>query len=87
MVSIDAFPIKTVDTTGAGDAFWGAVLNQLQACSIQDIQDMDDLQWRKILRFANAAGALTAMALGAIPAMPSLQDIAKLVDDENHLLD
>ena len=69
---VKAFPVNAVDTTGAGDAFVGAMLWQLKNYKADEIADMvpDD----KIL-FANAAGGLTATRIGAIPALPTLDEI------------
>jgi fructokinase len=79
-VHADAFPVHAVDTTGAGDAFWGTVLYALKERSIQEIRELDAESWMRILRFANAAGALTATASGAIPAMPALDKILRLTE-------
>lgn len=67
-----AYKVDAVDTTGAGDAFVGAMLWQLKNYKADEIADMvpDD----KIL-FANAAGGLTATRIGAIPALPTLDEI------------
>ncbi len=54
-------PVTAVDTTGAGDAFSGAlVVALLEGQSPQDA-----------LTFACAAGALTASAAGAQPSLPT----------------
>lgn len=52
---VDAFPIEPVDTTGAGDAFCGAL-----AASLSAGHDLEGA-----LRRASAAGAITATHLGA----------------------
>jgi sugar/nucleoside kinase (ribokinase family)/D-arabinose 5-phosphate isomerase GutQ len=54
---IPAFAVKVVDTTGAGDAFMGAMLAGLRW----------DLPWRAIGTLANAAGAVCVGRLGAFP--------------------
>lgn len=68
-----AVPVKSVpaaDTTGCGDAFWGALLSRLCEKTAAEIRGMTAGQWRSAVAFANAAGALTAVKKGAIPAMP-----------------
>uniref|UniRef100_A0A5B6ZTN9 fructokinase n=1 Tax=Davidia involucrata TaxID=16924 RepID=A0A5B6ZTN9_DAVIN len=54
--AVDAFHVKTVDTTGAGDSFIGALL-----CKIVDDQSVleDESRLREVLKFANACGAIT----------------------------
>jgi fructokinase len=69
-----AYDVKTIDTTGAGDAFTGAFLYQLllsgkkpQSLTKEDLTDF--------LAFANAAGSLTTTRKGAMPALPNLVEI------------
>ncbi|CAN6565028.1 unnamed protein product [Malus baccata var. baccata] len=64
--------VKPVDTTGAGDAFVGGVLNSI-ASNLSLFQDENGL--REALLFANACGALTVTERGAIPAMPTREAV------------
>ncbi|KAK6914551.1 Carbohydrate kinase PfkB [Dillenia turbinata] len=74
--SVDAFTVKTVDTTGAGDAFVGALLCKLvDDCSILK----DEARLREVLRFANACGAITTTKKGAIPALPTESEVLSLL--------
>ena len=57
---VPAFPVKAVDTTGAGDAFHGAF-----AAALASGQD-----WLDILRYASAVGALCCTKAGARPGIP-----------------
>ncbi len=54
-LAVPAFAIEAVDTTGAGDAFCGALAAALAA----------GLDWPSALRRASAAGAITALHRGA----------------------
>lgn len=74
-----AYPVQAVDTTGAGDAFWGAVLYRIHNKSLPEIRSLETPMWEDILRFANAAGGLTATGAGAIPAMPDSSAIWRLM--------
>ena len=78
---LPAYDVKTVDTTGAGDAFLGALLFSLRGQSIERINDIKKDELEHIVRFANAAGGLTTTKRGAIPAMPSIEDIEALSRD------
>lgn len=69
-----AYSVRAVDTTGAGDAFVGAMLWQLSGCSREEI---GTLELEKLAAFANAAGSLTTTRSGAIPALPTYGEIAK----------
>ena len=55
-----AFAVEVVDTTGAGDAFCGALAARLAAG--------DDVH--AAVRWAAAAGALATTVVGAVPAQP-----------------
>jgi len=67
---VPTYLVDTVDTTGAGDAFWGALLWQIKGKCLDEIAGMSEDAWRKVVQFANAAGSLTTTSKGAIPAMP-----------------
>ena len=62
---IDAFNIKAIDTTGAGDVFHGA----LAACLAEE------REWRESLAFASAAGALCCTKIGARPGIPNREEV------------
>lgn len=69
--TIPSIPIKPVDTTGAGDAFVGAILYQLDGLPIQDV---DFPAWKKMVENANKAGARTCEYLGAMEAFKNLNN-------------
>ena len=69
--ALSAYDVKTVDTTGAGDAFLGAVLALLRDKSRADIEALTKEQLLEIVAFANAAGSLATTQKGAIAIMPN----------------
>jgi fructokinase len=71
---IPSIPVQPVDTTGAGDAFVGAVLYQLSQHSFSDIQNLTTEQWKKIITNGNKAGARTCEYLGAMEAFKHLSN-------------
>ena len=78
---IPAFRVETVDTTGAGDTFLGALLS----CVLDRAEPLETLgeeELRSILRFANAAGALCTTGMGAIASMPTREQIDKCLRSE-----
>lgn len=73
---VEAFHVDTIDTTGAGDSFVGALLcNVVEDHSILE----DEGRLRKVLKFANACGAITTTKKGAIPALPTEADVLSLI--------
>ncbi|CAN7128727.1 unnamed protein product [Brassica rapa subsp. narinosa] len=75
--SVDPFHVNTVDTTGAGDSFVGALL-----CNIVDDRSVleEEARLREVLRFANACGAITTTKKGAIPALPTVSEVQTLLN-------
>jgi ribokinase len=65
---VEPFDIKSVDATGAGDAFMGALAVGLAR----------GLATGAAVRFANAAGAAATSSLGAQAALPRLDDLRRL---------
>ncbi len=52
-------PVRAVDTTGAGDAFFAGVLSAM---------DYGERDWNKVLRMGNICGSLTVQHKGAVGA-------------------
>jgi fructokinase len=77
-----AYDVPTVDTTGAGDAFLGAVLLKLRGKRRSDLLSLARDELAGIVRFANAAGSLATTKTGGIPAMPSPEAITRLIAGE-----
>lgn len=65
---------NVVDTTGAGDAFWGAILYKLSTRK-NDVLQLTEKEGAEYLEFANIAAGICVEKRGAIPAMPSLEDV------------
>lgn len=82
--TVPGIPVDAIDTTGAGDAFWGAFLFSIG--QLEDkiggldgtMAEIDFSRIREIAKFANAAAAYCVTKRGAIPAMPQFSDIIKL---------
>lgn len=69
-----AFKINAIDTTGAGDAFLGALSSRL-LLNRKSIFNIDKKYALELLHFSNAAGAIVSLKKGAITSMPSLAEI------------
>ncbi len=68
---LPAFPVSSVDSTGAGDAFHGAFAAALSA----------GMEWLDVLRFASAAGAACCGVLGARPGLPDASGLVRFLGE------
>lgn len=78
-VDMSGHSVKVADTTGAGDAFDGAVLYSFLNSRLR-FEEITEEHLKNIARFANAAGALTTTKLGAIPALPNREQVLRFLD-------
>ncbi|MBL8571632.1 MAG: hypothetical protein JNK84_21360 [Phreatobacter sp.] len=69
VVHVPAFPVKSVDTLGAGDTWHGAL-----AVALADRQPLD-----RAVRFANAAAALKCTEFGGRKGMPTRARVEALL--------
>jgi len=69
---LPSIPVTPVDTTGAGDAFVGAVIYQLS--NIENITGLPVETWDGIITNANKAGARTCEYMGAMEAFKHLSN-------------
>jgi sulfofructose kinase len=67
---LPACEIRAVDTTGAGDAFHGALAAALAV----------GMPWKEGLRYARAAGALSCGRYGARPSLPTQGEVEAFID-------
>ncbi len=74
-VVVPSIPVIPVDTTGAGDAFVGAVLYQLSDNKpLASINALSLQQWQQVVANANKAGARTCEYMGAMEAFKHLNN-------------
>jgi sugar/nucleoside kinase (ribokinase family) len=67
-----AFMVDVVDTTGAGDAFAGAI-------AYATVFRWD---WPRAIQFANAVAALSIRRLGSQSALPTIDEVASIMNVE-----
>ena len=74
MQTVPGFKTQAVDTTGAGDSFWGGFLYKLiESGKTPDMVTTEDAA--EFARFGNAVASLCVEKRGAIPAMPTLEEV------------
>ena len=70
------FEVKTIETTGAGDTFYGCSLGYLLD---HDINHLTKENLEEMLTFANAGAAIVTTKKGAIRSMPEREAICGLI--------
>lgn len=71
---IDSIKINQKDSTGAGDAFVGAVLYKLSI-----IEGLKSIDYEEIIAFANVVGAITCENYGAISSIPTMDNVKQRI--------
>ncbi|WP_340025697.1 carbohydrate kinase [Paenibacillus sp. FSL K6-1096] len=76
---IPSIPVESVDSTGAGDAFSGALLWQISRLPAPaSFIHSPELQ-QTFVRFANQVGAIVCTRIGAMAALPTLDEVQAFV--------
>lgn len=73
--TVGGYSSKVVDTTGAGDAFFGATVHQV--LREKAISELTAENLKDIFSFSNAAASLCIENYGGIPSVPSLEAVQK----------
>ncbi len=71
---VPGFTSKVVDTTGAGDSFWGGFLSQLIKSGKRP-EEVTLEEAKTFARFGNAVASLCVEKRGGIPGMPSMEEV------------
>lgn len=75
---ISSIKIKSIDSTGAGDAFVGAFLYKISQEDNPKRLISDFEKVKEIVSFSNKVGAMACTKLGAIDSLPTLKEIEQL---------
>ncbi|MDQ6659730.1 MAG: carbohydrate kinase [Chloroflexota bacterium] len=78
-VEVPALSVRPVDTTGAGDAFMGAVLYTLaqQGCNApSDLQAFSAQDLNNLGSFASQVAGLSVTRFGGIPSFPYMNEVS-----------
>lgn len=72
---VESIPVQMIDSTGAGDAFIGALLSQIANLEQPKVILKDESMLVEFTKNANKVGALTTTKLGALDSIPSWDEI------------
>jgi fructokinase len=77
---VSGFRVKSIDTTGAGDAFLGAIIYKFLNIN-KAFSQLTSNEMKEMVIFANATGAITTTKKGAIPALPYIKQVQTLINN------
>ena len=83
---VPAYDVLTIDTTGAGDSFFGAALYKLLGKNLDEIANLGESELTQIIEFANSAGAMSTTKTSAINSMPDLLQIQNCMRSQKTLI-
>ncbi|WP_334073273.1 MULTISPECIES: PfkB family carbohydrate kinase [Paenibacillus] len=83
---VPGFRVKTIDTTGAGDAFLGCLLFKILESKVS-LHLLEKQQLISILTFANAGGSIVTTRKGALQFMPTTDEINKMIESNRQHYD
>lgn len=72
-----------VDTTGAGDAFWGGLLSGLLLRGIDSATQLTGQLLKDAIGYGNIGGALCIQSKGAIASLPTKKEIEEYLEGKN----
>ena len=75
---VPGFKSSAVDTTGAGDSFWGGFLYQV-CRSGKRPEEISLEEAAEFAKFANGVASLCVERRGGIPAMPELSEVMERI--------
>ena len=74
--------VKSVDATGAGDAFWGGFLSKLRILGVSKASELTGEIIRQALAYGNVSGGICVQHKGAIPSIPTRAEIEAVLAEE-----
>lgn len=74
---VQAYKVKAIDTTAAGDSFIGALASKLQS---EDKIDFETIE--RAIKFSNKVSSIVVQRQGAQPSLPYLEEVIKEYREE-----
>lgn len=82
ILSVPGRKAKCVDTTGAGDAFWGGFLSCLLRSGVRSTAELTEELISRALHYGNIAGWLCVQKKGAMESLPTTEEIEAILLEE-----
>ena len=77
---VPARKAKCVDTTGAGDAFWGGFTSCLMKNGVRTAADITEDLLLKAMNFGTVAGWLCVQKKGAMESLPTYEEVEAILE-------
>lgn len=81
-LEVPGLAVNCVDTTGAGDAFWGGFLSCLLQNGVQRAEELTEALLIKAMHYGNIAGWLCVQKKGAMESLPTTEEILRILEEE-----
>lgn len=80
LLTVPGRKARCVDTTGAGDAFWGGFISCLLRGGVKTVKDISEPLLIKALDYGNVAGWLCVQKKGAMESLPYIDEIEAILE-------
>ena len=83
---VEGFKVNAIDTTGAGDSFWGGFLSEY----LKQEKSLKEFTWEEIKNcavYGNATAALCVQRRGGIPAIPKKKEVEQFINMKSYFSD
>ena len=77
---VPARKANCVDTTGAGDAFWGGFTSCLLKNGVRKVEDITEELLLKAMNFGTVAGWLCVQKKGAMESLPTYEEVEAILE-------
>ena len=83
---VEGFKVNAIDTTGAGDSFWGGFLSEY----LKQEKSLEEFTWEEIKNcavYGNATAALCVQRRGGIPDIPKKKEVEQFINMKSYFSD
>ena len=79
VIQVPAMKVPCIDTTGAGDAYWGGFLSSLLRQGVKAVSDLTKDILETAAKYGAVSGGLCIQKPGGIPALPTINEIEDII--------